>query len=217
VLCVRDTGIGMPPDILSRVFDLFVQGDTSLDRSRSGLGIGLALVRQIVTLHGGTIAVSSEGPGRGSEFIVRVPVAAQDGRPIPDAPAAGPAHRRVRVLVVDDQHDVADAVAMLIETLGHSALAVYDGEAALALGREGATDAMFVDIGMPRMTGYELAERVRGDPELKRLQLVALTGYGSDDDRARVARAGFDLHLTKPVNDADLHEALSAIARAGRS
>ena len=215
VLCVRDTGIGMPAELVPKVFDLFVQGDTSLDRSRSGLGIGLALVRQIVTLHGGTVRVSSEGPGCGSEFVVRVPIATQDGRPIPDAPAAGAAHRRVRVLVVDDQRDVADAVAMLIETLGHSARAVYDGEAALALGREGGTDAMFVDIGMPRMTGYELAERVRQDPALRRLQLVALTGYGSDDDRARVARAGFDLHLTKPVSDTDLHAALDAIARGG--
>ena len=213
VVRVRDTGIGIPPALLPRVFDLFVQGDTSLDRSRSGLGIGLALVRQIMVLHGGTVTAGSQGAGAGSEFVVRLPLAAQDLRAPADVPTPdSQADRRVRVIVVDDQRDVADAVAMLIESLGHEARAVYDGGTALALAREERPDAMFVDIGMPDMTGYELAERVRSDPGLATLHLVALTGYGRDEDRARVAAAGFDLHITKPVTDTDLYAALADIA-----
>jgi CheY-like chemotaxis protein len=209
--------VGIPSSLLPRVFELFVQGDTSLDRSRSGLGIGLALVRQIVVRHGGSVTASSDGPGKGSEFVVRLPLAAQDIRPLvepPSRPATG--ERRMNVLVVDDQRDVADSVAMLIETFGHTARAVYGGAEALALSRLQIPDAMFVDIGMPGMTGYELAEHIRRDPALAHLQLVALTGYGRDEDRARVARAGFDLHMTKPVTDAELHSVLTTVATAAR-
>ena len=213
ILRVRDTGIGMPSALLPRVFDLFVQGDTSLDRSRSGLGIGLALVRQIILRHGGTVNAASEGPGRGSEFVVRLPLSSEDVRPMTDAPGRGAGgSRRISVLVVDDQRDVADSMAMLIEALGHRARAVYDGAEALAISRQQAPDAMFVDIGMPGMTGYELAEHVRRDPALADLQLVAVTGYAREEDRARVVRAGFDLHMTKPVTDADLHAVLAAMA-----
>jgi PAS domain S-box-containing protein len=217
VLRIRDTGVGMGPELLPRVFDLFVQGDTSLDRSRSGLGIGLALVRQIVVRHGGTVTASSEGPHRGSEFVVRLPLTKQDVRPMAEAPASEPVgERRINVLVVDDQRDIADSVAMLIETFGHHARAVYDGAEALAISREQAPDAMFVDIGMPGMTGYELAEAIRRDPALAKLQLVALTGYGREEDRAKVAEAGFDLHMTKPVTDADLHAVLASVATTVR-
>ena len=217
VLRVRDNGIGIPSSLLPRIFDLFVQGDTSLDRSRSGLGIGLALVRQIIVRHAGSVTASSEGAGKGSEFVVRLPLSAQDARPLVEPPA-NPAkgERRISVLVVDDQRDVADSVAMLIETFGHTARAVYTGAEALAISRESAPDAMFVDIGMPGMTGYELAEHVRGDPALSHLRLVALTGYGREEDRARVSRAGFDLHMTKPVTDADLHAVLASVALSVR-
>lgn len=130
-----------------------------------------------------------------------------------DAPGRGAGgSRRISVLVVDDQRDVADSMAMLIEALGHRARAVYDGAEALAISRQQAPDAMFVDIGMPGMTGYELAEHVRRDPALADLQLVAVTGYAREEDRARVVRAGFDLHMTKPVTDADLHAVLAAMA-----
>jgi PAS domain S-box-containing protein len=217
VLRVRDTGVGIPSTLLPRVFDLFVQGDTSLDRSRSGLGIGLALVRQIIVRHGGTVTASSEGVNRGSEFVVRLPLTAQDIRPLVEPPA-GPQtdDRRLSVLVVDDQRDVADSTAMLIETFGHHARAVYSGADALAISRQHAPDAMFVDIGMPGMTGYELAETVRRDPALSHLRLVALTGYGRDEDRALVVAAGFDLHMTKPVTDAELHAVLATVATAVR-
>jgi PAS domain S-box-containing protein len=212
VIRVRDTGVGMPATLVPRVFDLFVQGETSLDRARSGLGIGLALVRQIVTLHGGSVVASSEGPGRGSEFVVRLPFATevQVGG---DAPAArASTERPMRVLVVDDQPDVADSVAMLIETFGHSARAVYDGAEALAIIQKDMPDVLFADIGMPGMTGYELAERVRANPLLSGVRLVALTGYGRKEDRSRVIEAGFDLHIMKPVTDIELHSALAKVA-----
>jgi CheY-like chemotaxis protein len=195
------------------VFDLFVQGDTSLDRARSGLGIGLALVRQIVALHGGTVTATSDGPGRGAEFTVCLPLADQ-GEGIAAAPPLAPAGRRLRVLVVDDQRDVADSVAALIGTFGHDVAAIYDGEAALRATRQRAPDVLVVDIGMPRMTGYELARRVRRDAALRHVRLIALTGYGREEDRSRVAEAGFDLHITKPVTDAELEAALAEIAAA---
>jgi CheY-like chemotaxis protein/two-component sensor histidine kinase len=211
---VRDTGIGIDPALLPKVFDLFVQGDTSLDRSKSGLGIGLALVQQVVAMHGGRVSADSAGGGRGSEFIVRLPLSIQeattDTRPDPPArPAAA-----VNVLVVDDQPDLADCVALLVDTLGHRARAVYGGAEALAAGRAEGPDLMLVDIGMPGMTGYDLARQVRRDPSLSKVRLVALTGYGRDEDRARVLEAGFDQHVTKPVADAKLRDLLDGVAAA---
>jgi CheY-like chemotaxis protein/anti-sigma regulatory factor (Ser/Thr protein kinase) len=210
VVTVRDTGIGIPAPLVARVFDLFVQGDSSLDRSRSGLGIGLALVRQIVAMHGGTVTAESAGPDRGSAFTLRLPLAPQDVQPLDERPDAAPDPAfRLRVLVVDDQEDVADSTAALIESLGHTVHTVYEGAAALALAR---LDVIIADIGMPGMSGYELAERVRRDPDLKHLQLVALTGYGRDEDHTRVEAAGFNLHLTKPVTDGALHTALARLS-----
>jgi PAS domain S-box-containing protein len=218
VIVVRDTGAGIPPALLGRVFDLFVQGDSTLDRSRSGLGIGLALVRQIVSMHGGTATAESEGPGRGSAFTVRLPLAPEDVRP-PDEPrpeAAEPAGR-LHLLVVDDQEDVADTMAVWIEGLGHRVHTAYDAAAALALARRERLDAIITDIGMPETSGYELAQQVRADPALKHLRLVALTGYGRDEDHARVMSAGFDLHLTKPVTDGALRAALAELSSVAAS
>jgi CheY-like chemotaxis protein len=213
VIRVRDTGIGIPPALLPRVFDLFTQGETSLDRSRSGLGIGLALVRKIVQLHGGEVTAASNGPDRGSEFTVRIPMLTEyAGTHEVPRPTGNATARRMRVLVVDDQRDLADSLAMLIETLGHSARAVYGGYDALAATTSEPLDAVFIDIGMPGMTGYELAERLRGNPALAHLHLIALTGYGRDEDKTRVTRAGFDRHIIKPVTDTDLEAALTAVA-----
>jgi PAS domain S-box-containing protein len=210
VIRVSDTGVGIEAALLPKVFDLFVQADRSLDRSLSGLGIGLALVRQIVTLHGGTVTAQSGGPGCGSEFIVRLPAMPEER--VPDqapAEAQAPEHRRLHVLVVDDQPDMADCVALLIEALGHQARAVYDGTTALALTRAEPPDVMFVDVGMPGLNGYDVAREIRRRPELAHVRLVALTGYGQDQDRSRALQAGFDLHLTKPVADTTLRSVLS--------
>jgi PAS domain S-box-containing protein len=215
LISVRDTGVGIDRGLLPHVFDLFVQGDTSLDRSRSGLGIGLALVRQVVRLHGGEVTARSAGPGRGSEFIVRLP--GHLGVPRDDDMSGDGADRPprpLRIVVVDDQPDLADCVALLVEALGHRAEAVYGGEDALAISRREIPDLMLVDIGMPGMTGYELARAIRADPVLCRIRLAALTGYGREEDRIRVLEAGFDLHLTKPVLDSTLREAIEALTPA---
>jgi CheY-like chemotaxis protein/two-component sensor histidine kinase len=217
VIRVRDTGIGIDPGLLPKVFDLFAQGDTSLDRAKSGLGIGLALVRQVVKLHSGRVTAHSAGPGQGSEFVVRLPALPEEVAS--DEDGAEPRRRSegvVRVLVVDDQSDLADGLAMLIEALGHQARAVYDGAEALSVVRDELPDLMLVDIGMPRMTGYELARTIRHDPRYSDVRLVALTGYGREEDRARVIEAGFDLHLTKPVADITLREVLEGVRLARR-
>lgn len=196
---VSDTGVGMSPVLLPMVFDLFVQGDTSLDRSKSGLGIGLALVKKLVELHGGEVQVSSAGPGKGSEFIVRLPLAPAGVETKQGEACSGEEADSLRVLVVDDQRDIADSITMLLMVCGHSAKAVYDGVEALRVCRAEHPDVMFVDIGMPGVTGYELAEEVRRDPTLADTRLVALTGYGGEHDRANALTAGFHMHLTKPV------------------
>jgi PAS domain S-box-containing protein len=216
VIRVRDTGIGMEQSLLPKVFDLFVQADTSLDHSQSGLGIGLALVRQVVMLHGGHVTAVSEGLGTGSEFVVRLPAVPEE-RALERAEisAPDPQARRMRILVVDDQPDMADCVALLVETFGHHARAVYDGATALAVTRSEPPDVMFVDIGMPGMNGFDVARQVRLRSDLSQVRLVALTGYGRDEDRTRAIEAGFDLHLTKPVADATLRSVLADLAPAG--
>jgi PAS domain S-box-containing protein len=212
IIRVADTGIGIPPAVLPRVFDLFVQADTSLDRAKSGLGIGLALVHKLVALHGGSVTASSAGPGQGSEFVVRLPVSNDEltAADVPPPPLV--ASTRLRVLVVDDQRDVADAVVMMLESIGHDAVALYDGAGALAASGEQRPDVMFVDVGMPGMTGYELARQIRRDPQLSKTYLVALTGYGRDEDRARAEEAGFDVHVTKPLAEPRLRAVLSDAA-----
>ena len=212
VVQVQDTGAGIEAPLLPRIFDLFVQGDTSLDRSRSGLGIGLALVKQVVVLHGGTVKASSEGPGRGALFAVRLPAVEAPENPQAGTASHQTARRRLKILVVDDQPDLADLIALLARTMGHEARAIYDGEQALTAARAQVPDVLFVDIGMPVMTGYELARRVREDAMLAGVRLIALTGYGRDEDRVRVMEAGFHVHLTKPVSEAQLREVLDQIA-----
>jgi CheY-like chemotaxis protein len=215
IIRVTDTGIGIPPAVLPRVFDLFVQADTSLDRAKSGLGIGLALVQKLVMLHGGSVTASSAGPGLGSEFVVRLPVSSDEAVGAADDASSSQTPEtptRLRVLVVDDQPDVADAVAMLVESVGHDAHAVYDGATALAASREQRPHVMFVDVGMPGMTGYDLARQIRRDPALSKIHLVALTGYGREEDRARAVDAGFDVHVTKPLAESRLREVMLKMA-----
>jgi PAS domain S-box-containing protein len=213
VVRVRDEGIGMPAELLPRVFDLFVQADRSIERSRGGLGIGLTLVKSLVEMHGGTVEAKSAGPGHGSEFIVRLPAAADEvpaAAPPAPPPAAGAAPRRV--LVVDDNVDSADSLAMLLQVNGHEVRVAYDGPAALREAAAFVPEVVLLDIGLPGMNGYEVARKLREMPEAKGTLLVAQTGWGQAEDRRRSKEAGFDHHLVKPVDVPKLLELLGAPA-----
>ncbi|MDR0182031.1 PAS domain S-box protein [Lysobacter sp. UC] len=215
VVSIRDNGSGIPRDMLREVFEMFAQADQTLGRAHGGLGIGLTLVETLVALHDGTVEARSEGPGQGSEFIVRLPVAAGP------AVEAVPADDRVlpllptrRVLVVDDVQSSADTLVLMLQFMGQDARAVYDGAAALEAWREFAPEVAFVDIAMPGMDGYGLARRIRerwGPSPL----LVALTGFGQEDDRRRAMEAGFDFHLVKPTTIQAVHQVFGA-PRAAR-
>ena len=202
LIVVRDNGVGMAAELLSSAFELFTQGSQSLDRAHGGLGVGLTLVQRLVKLHGGTVEARSPGPGNGSEFLVRLPLsprpeAAQTVSAAAPAPAA-PGPRR-RVLVVDDNKDAANALALLLEAEGHEVRTAADGVTGLALAREYGPEVVLLDISLPRLDGYEIARRMREDAQLRSATLIAITGYGQSHDRARAAAAGFDYHLTKPV------------------
>ena len=205
VVRVRDNGMGIPPHLLERVFDLFAQGERTLDRSEGGLGIGLTLARRIVALHGGAILARSEGTGRGAEFEVRLPRLDLD-LPAPAAGqlGAGAASRKRSVVVVDDNDDAASSMAMLLRLMGHEVSIAHDGESALRRIEEEGPDIILLDIGLPGMSGYEVAERLRKTPAGRAAKLYAVTGYGQDDDRRRSTEAGFDGHLVKPVLPGDL-------------
>lgn len=197
---VRDDGMGIPEDMLPRVFELFTQVETSLDRSQGGLGIGLTLVRRIVEMHGGRVEASSAGPGKGSEFVVQLPARVAPGaRAAPGAEPSSPDPARRRVLVVDDNADSAESLAMLLELLHHDVRTAHDGTAALAVAREFRPNVVVLDIGLPGMDGYQVAARMRGE-EYGNPVLIALTGYGQSEDRRRTAAAGFHHHLTKPAH-----------------
>jgi PAS domain S-box-containing protein len=212
---MRYNGIGLSADHLLRVFELFAQVDISLERSRGGLGIGLTLVRQLVEMHGGNVTAYSGGPGLGSEFTVMLPLAEPlpcvETEP-PGAAQASPADVRLRVMVVDDNRDGADTLALSVDTLGHDVLALYDPLEALARGADFVPDLAFFDVGMPGLNGYELARRFREQPWGRDTLLVALTGWGQEEDRRRSAEAGFDVHVVKPI-DFDRIEELCQQAR----
>ncbi|HSK75188.1 MAG TPA: PAS domain-containing protein [Thermoanaerobaculia bacterium] len=200
-LRVRDTGAGIPKELLPRVFDLFVQGERSLDRSHGGLGIGLTLVRSLVERHGGTVSAASEGAGRGSEFTVLLPLSAPDAAAGPPAPEkGGEAPRISRILLVEDNQDAAAALAELLRIWGHEVEVAYDGPAALEAAKASPPEMVLLDIGLPGMDGYEVARLLRGQPGLARATIVALTGYGQESDRKRSSLAGIDHHLVKPVD-----------------
>jgi CheY-like chemotaxis protein len=208
-IVVADDGMGMPSELIPSVFDLFVQGDVSLDRSRGGLGIGLTLARQLVQLHGGTIAAASDGVGSGSEFTVRLPLdASVPNSDEPSPPAMPRADSGARhVLVVDDNVDMAETIAAMLEIEGHTVHVANSGADALDLLDGTAPDVVVCDIGLPGMDGYELARRMR--ERAGPLRLVALSGYGHDAAQRRATEAGFDVYLVKPV---DLDTILGVIA-----
>jgi len=208
---VRDTGIGIAADELEHVFDMFTQVDTSLERSLTGLGIGLTLVRTLTEMHGGTVEVHSAGVAQGSEFVVRLPLAVEADTPssIP-APTPSVATSPLRILIVDDNHDSADMLATLLQFAGHETFAAHDGLAAVEAAARLDPDVILLDIGLPILNGYEAARRIReqgGDQQ--RPLLIALTGWGQDEDRRRSEEAGFDAHLVKPVDDAVLDRLLA--------
>jgi CheY-like chemotaxis protein len=213
---VRDTGAGLAPELLPHVFDLFVQGDGSLDRARGGLGIGLTIVRQLVELHGGRVAAWSGGIGKGSEFTIDLPLA----RPVaePDArarPAADDhAGRPLRILVVEDNEDTAESLTTILEVWGHEVRVALDGLAALDIAGKWEPEVVLSDLGLPGMDGYALARRLRQIPTLGRTVLIALSGYGRDQDRRQAFDAGFDHHLVKPPDLEGLAALLTRIAAA---
>jgi CheY-like chemotaxis protein len=200
VIRIIDNGIGLSPALLPRVFDLFVQADQTLDRTQGGLGIGLTLAKNLVEMHGGTIDVKST-PGEGSEFEVRLPTIdaadAAAGPPVPDEYAGH--QSRLRVLVLEDNVDAAQILEQLLELNGHEVQMAIDGESGLEVASSFHPHVVLCDIGLPRMNGYDVAVRLRQQPEFRATRLIALTGYGQEDDRARAREAGFDYHLTKPV------------------
>lgn len=211
VIRVTDNGTGISADMLPRVFDLFAQDEHNLARAQGGLGIGLSLVRQLVELHGGRITAASAGLGLGSCFTVRLPLAPAPPQAAPE-PQRHPPHpigRPGRVLAVDDNVDGADSVALMLAMLGHEVRTANDGEAALALARQWRPDVVLLDIGLPGMSGYEVARRLRAEPSTAHVMLVAVTGWGSEDDQRKSAQAGFDHHLTKPVEVAALEAVLA--------
>jgi CheY-like chemotaxis protein len=219
VIHVRDNGIGIAPEALPRVFDLFAQADPDRDRARGGLGIGLALVRSLVELHGGVITASSPGAGLGSEFVVRLPLGtAPAGHPTRGGDAGGQAEdghrsRPVRVLVVDDQPDLARGLARLLKSWGHEVDVAHDGPSALEAAQAHRPELVLLDVGLPGMDGFEVARLLRG-PHAAGPRVVALTGYGREEDRRRSREAGFNHHLTKPV-DPDALQRLLAGGPAG--
>ncbi len=218
VFRVRDTGIGIPPEMLPRIFEMFTQVNRTLDRTQGGLGIGLSLVRGLVQLHGGRIEARSEGIGRGSEFIVRLPQVRTDTghdgagpHPGSGAEATGP---HLRILVVDDNKDAAETLALLLQTQGHDVHQAYDGLAALDAARRLCPQVILCDIGLPGLNGYEVARRLRAQPKFQNMLLVALTGWGQDEDRRRSQEAGFDAHLVKPIEQEALTDILQSVSVA---
>jgi CheY-like chemotaxis protein len=195
---IEDNGIGIAPESLSIIFDLFAQAHRSAERPQGGLGIGLALVRNLVELHGGNVEARSAGPGQGSEFIVRLPLLRREARAAqaPKAPSGRDTLRRI--VLIDDNVDAAESLAMLLRLKGHEVHIAYDGPAGVALAQKTGPDCVLVDIGLPGIDGYEVAKRLRAQ-EGGRALLIALTGYGQSEDRLKSGQAGFDHHLVKPV------------------
>jgi two-component system CheB/CheR fusion protein len=204
---IRDTGVGIAPEVRERLFEPFAQAPQTLDRTLGGLGLGLATVKGLVELHGGTVALSSGGTGCGAEFTVRLPPTAAPaarGREV----ARSTAPRALRVLVIDDNQDAASTLQQVLALAGHEARIAFDGARGVALARAFAPDVVLCDIGLPGMDGYAVARALRGDPVTRDARLLALTGYARPDDLRRAAEAGFDRHLSKPLGIDALVQAL---------
>jgi signal transduction histidine kinase len=214
-IAVSDNGLGIAPDMLPQLFQLFAQAEHNMDRARGGLGIGLALVRQLVSLHGGTVEADSAGLGQGSQFRIGLPVPADVDQPAPSAQAAEPVlqARTLKVLVVDDEQQVAQMTGWLLEELGHAYHLVHDGRHALAEARAFGPDVIVLDIGLPVMDGYAVCRVLREDARFSGTPIIAQSGWGQDRDKALAAEAGFDHHLVKPVAFDELERLFADLAR----
>ena len=213
---VKDTGAGIPAGMLQRIFDMFTQVDHTLERSEGGLGIGLTLVQRLVEMHGGTVEARSDGPGQGSEFIVRLPVALEAELSPTAAGQTSPAPVARRILVVDDNRDAADSLGMLLRMIGNEVHTAYDGLEAVGAAATFQPDVIVLDIGLPKLNGYEAARQIRAQQGAG-MVLIALTGWGQEEDRLRSKEVGFDHHITKPVEFSTLKKLLAEVAREGRA
>jgi len=218
IIRVRDSGIGIEPLMIPRVFDLFVQGERRTEHSAGGVGIGLSVVKKLIELHDGRVEVFSAGPGKGSEFVVVLPSVEPGSRErnaVTDQSSAPAPARTLRVLLVDDNADSADGLALLLDLHDHDVRVAYDGESALEAARSFRPDVALLDIGMPSMNGYELARRLRAAPETKKTLLVAMTGWGQEEDRRKGREAGFAHHLVKPFEPSAVQKLLADFSAAG--
>jgi CheY-like chemotaxis protein len=215
VISVSDTGIGIPAEALPRLFEMFTQVPNHAGRTQGGLGIGLSLVHRLVQMHGGTVTASSPGEGKGSTFVIHLPLATgqQEGQPksIQDKGAVNQASRPLKVVIADDNIDAAESLATVLQLGGHKTVIAYDGYDALKQILESRPEVAFLDIGMPGLTGYEVAKMIRNTPGLESAVLVALTGWGAGHDQAKAKEAGFDHHLTKPADIAAINTLLTAL------
>ncbi|MBV9122284.1 MAG: response regulator [Planctomycetes bacterium] len=209
-LIVRDTGVGIEPELLPRLFEAFAQGDRTLDRSQGGLGLGLTVVKGLIDLHGGAIRATSAGRGRGAEFAVQLPLVPEPAALAGMPTTASPGRERLRVLVVEDNCDSADSLRMLLELFGYEVAVAYSGPAGVTTATEWRPDVILCDLGLPGLDGYGVAGELRRHPATAMAHMIAVTGYGQEEDRARSKAAGFDQHLTKPVDPDVLVRVLKA-------
>ena len=216
VITVRDTGVGISRAMLPHVFEMFTQGEQTRARTFGGLGIGLTLVKRLVEMHGGTVAAASTGLGTGSTFVLRLP-AVLDSSHCPQPQAEGPAHMSppsLRILVVDDNRDAADSLAMLLRATGNDIRTAYDGLEAVQVASEFRPEVVLLDIGLPKIDGHEVAQRIRKEPWGRQMCLIAVTGWSDETDRARSRAAGFDHHLVKPLDTGRLAQLLGSVGRS---
>jgi CheY-like chemotaxis protein len=215
VIRVKDSGIGIPSELLPRIFDMFTQAGQPVERTQGGLGVGLSLVEKLVRLHEGSVSAYSAGPGTGSEFTIKLPAMPKGAKAVsaqhtPAAAAKEPPRKLCRVLVVDDNEDSAESLGMLLRIMGHEVKTANDGEGAIGVAEKFKPDVAILDIGLPKLNGYDLAKQIRAQRWAKDVVLVALTGWGQEEHRRRSAESGFNHHLTKPVEFDVLQQILAS-------